>query len=369
MISWQDSRAARWCVTHAELEPTVVRSTGLVLSAHYVGPKVATLLESDVEWAGRFREARSRFGTLDSFVMSRWCREDVHETDVTMAARTAMFDLALGKWSEALLRRYAIPRDALPLVRPSTGRGLRLDDGLMLRTSIADQAAAALTLFQEGESCSVAILGTGAFVMRPAAGATERVPGYLCAPVLARPGSEPVFVQEGPVNGAGAAVDRFGTGPTPLPRVDPSPQAFCIPDAAGLGAPFWRPEIGLTLSAAAEGLAPPDLRRIAVEGVLFRVRQALDGLGALDSGRILVAGGLTREASVPSGLAALLDRPVHVLDDHEAVLLATARLAADLSPFVSPPAAVVRPGLEGGYLRDKYPRWEAWLERQLVRTG
>jgi glycerol kinase len=257
----------------------------------------------------------------------------------------------------------------LPRVRHTVDRHLPFRGGLVLEASLADQASGALTLFEQGTDCAVVILGTGAFVMRPAADATERIPGYLAAPVLSRPNTPATVVQEGPVNGAGTAVDRFGAGPTPLPLDDPAPEAFCLPDAAGLGAPFWRPEIGFTLSAPAEGLPLSDLRRVAIEGVLFRVRQVLDDLAVGDSHRILLAGGLTRDAAVPSGLATLLGRPVHVLDSHEAVLIGASRLAAGLAPFASPPVTAVRPGREGAYLPAKYERWRSWVECLLLKTG
>jgi glycerol kinase len=369
MISWQDRRGAGWCARNAGLGQSVVHRTGLVLSAHYVGPKLATMLEADTAWARRFRAPGSVFGTLDSYVMARWAREAVHDTDETMAARTAMYDLELGDWSDTLLARYGVPREVLPRVCPTVGRRLPLRGGLVLEASLADQAAGAVTLFQQGAACAVVILGTGAFVMRPAADATERIPGYLAAPVLSRPGSPTTFVQEGPVNGAGTAVDRFGKGPTPLPAEDPTPDAFCLPDAAGLGAPFWRPEIGFTLSTRAEGLPPSDLRRVAIEGVLFRVRQVLDDLAVGGSHRVLLAGGLTRETAIPSGMAAVLKRPVHVLDSHEAVLIGASRLAAGLDPFASPPVTEVRPDREGAYLPAKYGRWRSWVERLLVKAG
>jgi len=369
MISWQDRRGAGWCARNEAAEPQVIRRTGLVLSAHYVGPKLATLLEADADWAGGFHDPRSMFGTLDSYVMSRWASEQVHDTDVTMAARTAMFDLECGDWSGALLSLYGVPRKSLPRVCHTAGRKLPLDNGLVLTSSIADQASGALTLFEEGTECAVVILGTGAFVMRPTGNASERVPGYLTAPALSREGEPPALVVEGPVNGAGTAVDRFGDGPTPLPRRDPSPEAFCLPDTAGLGAPYWRPEIAFTLSPSSEGLPSSELRRVAIEGVLFRVRQVLEDLSATGPHRILLAGGLTREPSIPTGLAALLNRPVEVLDSHEAVLIGAARLAAGLKPFASPPTTEVRPGSDGAYLQAKYERWRSWLKQLLVNAG
>ncbi len=369
MISWQDRRAADWCARNADIEDEIKRATGLVLSAHYVGPKLATLIEAEGKWADRLAGGRALFGTLESHLLWRCSGERAHETDLTMAARTLMVDLGLGDWSDELLARYGVPRAALPLVYPTTGRERTLPDGLVWTASVADQAAGALTLLDPASRDVVVNLGTGAFVLRPAADAAERIDGYLTAPIWARAEGSASYAVEGSVNGAGAVVDRFGEGPTVWPEQDPSPDAFCLPDAAGLGAPYWRPEIGLTLSPAARALAEPDgRRRIALEGLLFRIFRIVDDLSAGHrSPRVILAGGLSREPAVSTGLAALLGRPVHLFEAHEAVLLGTARLAAGLPPFVSSRTIECTPPAGGSYLRDKYERWGEWLDGLLQR--
>jgi len=132
----------------------------------------------------------------------------------------------------------------------------------------------------------------------------------------------------------GPAIDSFGPGPTPLPVDDKFPAAFAIPDQSGVGAPHWRADIGLTLSPQAQALALPQQRLICIEGLLFRVYEILLGLN--DTGlpeRLLVSGGLLREPAVVNGLAALLSRPVRLLDEPEATLLGAARLAGGLAPY------------------------------------
>jgi glycerol kinase len=363
MISWQDRRAADWCTRQAGLHEEVVRTTGLVLSAHYVGPKLATLVERERRWRDWLQGGQSLFGTLECYLTWRWSERRVHETDVTMAARTAMFDLERGDWSDELLARFDVPREVLPRVRPTTGRRVPLANGLVLTAGVADQAAGALALFDPATSCTVVNLGTGAFVLRPLPDARERLPGYLTAPILAPADGRTTYAVEGSINGAGAAVDRFGHGPTEFPEQDPRPEAYCLPDAAGLGAPFWRPEWGFTLSDAARTLDRDGLRRVTLEGLLFRIRQVVEDLSPGRSpDRLLLAGGLTREPAVARGLAALVGRSVHVLDAHEAVLIGAARMATGLSAFASPATSAIDPGGEGAYLRSKYPRWREWLQ-------
>ena len=51
LISWQDRRAADWCDRNRAIEPEIVRRTGLLLSAHYLGPKLAAMQENAADLA------------------------------------------------------------------------------------------------------------------------------------------------------------------------------------------------------------------------------------------------------------------------------------------------------------------------------
>ncbi len=353
MISWQDRRAAGWCARHGYAEQDIVRLTGLVLSAHYAGPKLAVTPE---------RNEETLFGTLESYLLWRWTEGRAHETDLTMAARTAMLDLGSGSWSSELLSLYSVSASCLPRVVPTAGRAVPLRNGLRVTATIADQAAGALALLPD-DDCVLVNLGTGAFVLKPGAGANTRVTGYLTGPVLGRDDGEDLFALEGSINGAGSAVDRYGREPTELPRDDPSAAAFCLPDAAGLGSPYWRPDLGFTLSREAELLDLSDCRRIALEGLLFRVRHVIEQLSAGSTpGRILLSGGLSREPFIAPALAVLLERPVELVEHSEGTLTGAMRLAAGLHPFAEPKTSIFLPGAAGGYLPDKYERWKEWVD-------
>jgi len=364
MVSWQDRRAAAWCARHRSLEPDVVRRTGLLLTAHYAGPKLAAMQADDPALRDALRAGQQLFGTLESFLTWKWSRERVHETDLSVAARTLMVNLGDGRWSDELLGHFAVPPNVLPSIVPTAGRSVELDLGLRLAATVADQAAGALAVLDAGSRCALVNLGTGAFVLRNTDDGARRREGYLTAPILGGPEATR-FTIEGTINGAGPALDRFGSGPTALPDVDPSPAAFAIPDLAGLGSPYWRPEIGLTLSAGARALDEAGRRRAILEGLLFRIAQILDDLFEIaPPERILLAGGVAREPAVPAGLATLLRRPVDVLMERESGLTGAARLAAGLEPFAQGATQSVEPG-GGAYLSSKLPKWMSWLESVL----
>jgi glycerol kinase len=360
LISWQDRRAAEWCARNVDKEEEVIRRTGLVLSAHYAGPKLAVTPE---------RSSDALFGTIESYLLWRWSGRRVHETDLTMAARTAMLDLETGGWSPELLALYDVSRGCLPHIQQTSGRSIALGNGLRVTATVADQAAGALAMMAEGDDCAVVNLGTGAFVLKQAGEPVERIAGYLTAPILGSSSGGDRYVLEASINGAGNAVDRYGRRRSTLPEEDPAPNAFCLPDAAGLGAPYWRADIGLALSHEAAVLDPAGRRRTVLEGILFRIRQVLEGLSpAGRTRRLLLSGGLSREPFIAAGLAALLDRSVERLELAEGALLGAARLAAGLDPYADPVTTAVDPGSAGAYLRPKYGRWRRWLDDYLTAS-
>ena len=359
LISWQDRRAVDWCEAHASSADEVRRRTGLHLSPHYLGPKMAMLLQ-DPDLNTRLYRGDLLLGTLDAYLVWRWSGGRSFVTDVTMAARTLLMDLEEGDWHPGLLTMFGLPRAALPTIQPSFGRSHSLAEGQEMVASIADQASGVVASLGINSSSMLVNLGTGGFVLMPVGTFPQYMDGYLCGPFLAD-GTRTHYALEGTINGAGAAVDRYGSEPVDL-LPDPSPEAFCMPDIRGWGAPFWRPEMSLKLSEPAQALPQHEQRRVVLEGVLFRVRQIVEDLVKVDMpSDIVVSGGLANEPFVRAGLAILLPCPIRLLDEPEATLRGAALLAAnrlDVRPNLSSPVAAEE---DLAYLVPKYTRWAQWV--------
>lgn len=360
LISWQDRRAAAWCEAHAALAPRVLELTGLPLSPHYLGPKLAVLLDERPELRAGLADASLRVGTLETWLVARW--GGPLETDLSMAARTLLVDVAAGDWSDELLALFGIPGDALASVEDSAPRALELDRGLVLAASLADQGSGLIAAVGDDDASALVNLGTGAFVLRPTGARFTPRAGFLAGPV-ARVAGVPRFALEGTVNGGGATADRIARGPTAIPDVDPAPEAFCLPDENGLGAPWWRPEIGFRENAAARALLAADRRRVVLEGLAFRVAGHLDALAG-DVARVVLTGGLAREPFLRAALATLAPAPLCAVDEPEATLSGAARLAAG-GARPPPPASPVDDA-PIPWLEAKRARWRAWLERDVL---
>jgi glycerol kinase len=367
LVSWQDRRADRWCAAHRAREAELTARTGLPLSPHYAGPKLAVLLAADPGLGEGLATGRLRFGTLETYLLWHLSGAQVHHTDLSMAARTLMVDLGRRHWSDPLLATFGVPRAGLPAIGASAGLDLEMDGGTRVAATLADQGAAALAALGEAPGTALVNLGTGGFVLRRVAGPGHGPEGYLLGP-LCRAAGGTAWAAEGTINGIGPLVAGLKGGPTSLAEDDPAPDAFCLPDAAGVGAPHWRAGLGPVFSPAAESLGPAGRRRAALEGIVFRVREIVDDL-ARDAPvtRLLVAGGLAAGPDtghfLTAGLAACTGREVARLEEPEATLLGAARLAAGV-PQAAPGARAV--AAAGGYLGPKYARWRAWLEGVLA---
>ena len=110
-------------------------------------------------------------GTIDAWLIWNLTGGAVHATDVTNASRTMLLDIRKRVWSDELCTMLHVPVDALPEVRPSSGRfGTTVESsgvpgGVPISGVAGDQQAA---LF--GQACfdpgmAKNTYGTGSFVL------------------------------------------------------------------------------------------------------------------------------------------------------------------------------------------------------------
>ena len=94
-IVWQDRRTASYCdALKAEGKTEFIREkTGLIIDAYFSATKVKWILDH-VEGAREKAEAgKLIFGTVDSWLVWKLTRGEVHVTDVTNASRTMLYNI------------------------------------------------------------------------------------------------------------------------------------------------------------------------------------------------------------------------------------------------------------------------------------
>jgi len=121
-IVWQDRRTAERCDELAAHLPRVRALTGLVLDPYFSGSKLEWLFRH----GGVERDADLALGTIDSWLIWKLTGGAAHVTDPSNASRTMLLDITTGRWSDELCDLFGVPPTALPDVRPSSGRVVRI---------------------------------------------------------------------------------------------------------------------------------------------------------------------------------------------------------------------------------------------------
>src|SRR5207302_4449632 len=106
-------------------EEDVRARTGLPISTYFSATKIRWLLDHVAEVRELAASGRLLLGTIDSWViwsLTGGARGGAHVTDPTNASRTLVCNLADLDWDPVLLDRFAVPRSALPGVRPALAR-------------------------------------------------------------------------------------------------------------------------------------------------------------------------------------------------------------------------------------------------------
>jgi len=355
-VSWQDSGATDVVERLDQHAPEIASRTGLRLSPYYAAPKLSRLLSSQPDLRRRAQSGEVMAGTLDAFLMQRLTGEP--STEPGHAGRTLLYNLESDTWDPKLYDLFEIPEESLPQIRPSIGP--RGDwRGIPLTAVAGDQQAALLAHGGWAEGVTVAHFGTGAFVLTGTGTRLLRQPGLLSA-VLASSSSEQHFQLEGAVNSAGSAMDWVsgvtGIGPDEWGQrpLEPERLPRVLPALAGLGTPWWRPEIRTVVQETGAHTSPRELADGVLVGVAMRVVDCFETLATAGAPTEVfrLSGKLTRSRALVDLIADLAQVRVEVSEQEEPGLLGIARLAA---AGLDPEAVSLSGGIPAGYCRD--PEW------------
>lgn len=299
-IVWQCRRTTQYCesLRAGGHENAVRRRTGLVLDPYFSASKFRWLLRNTPGAAAALKRRRVAAGTIDSFLIYRLTGGEVHATDVSNASRTSLMNLQTGRWDQALLDLFDIPRHILPDIVPSSGvlgytRGVPgLPDGIPIAGVAGDQQAA---LF--GQACfdvgdAKCTFGTGSFILMNTG--TERLHSHagLLTTVAWQLGENGprVYALEGGAFICGAAVQWLRDGLRMIAKArdiellarqvaDHGGVEF-VPALTGLGAPHWAPGARGTLTGITRGTERGHIARATLDAMAL---QNADILRAMES--------------------------------------------------------------------------------------
>ena len=121
-IVWQDRRTSEYCDRlKVEGQTEFIRErTGLIVDAYFSATKIKWILDNVAGARARDEKGKLMFGTVDTWLIWRLTRGEVHVTDVSNASRTMLFNIHTLRWDEELLRLFGIPASMMPQVKSSS---------------------------------------------------------------------------------------------------------------------------------------------------------------------------------------------------------------------------------------------------------
>ena len=121
-IVWQDRRTSEYCDSlKAEGKTEWIREkTGLIIDAYFSATKIKWILDNVPGARERAEKGKLMFGTVDTWLIWRLTRGEVHVTDPSNASRTMLFNIRTLQWDEELLKLFDIPASMMPEVRSSS---------------------------------------------------------------------------------------------------------------------------------------------------------------------------------------------------------------------------------------------------------
>ncbi len=387
-IVWQDRRTAPICEAFRDdgHEDMVRETTGLLLDPYFSGTKVKWILDTVEGARARAEAGELLFGTVDSFLIWRLTGGASHATDATNAARTLMYDIKEGTWSDEICALLEVPQAMLPEVKDCAadfGSTLpELFGGAIPILGVAgDQQAATVgqTCFKPGMMKST--YGTGCFALLNTGDTPVLSKNRMLTTIAYQLDGKPTYALEGSIFIAGAAVQWLRDGLGIIGKAsesgllaeksDPTQDVILVPAFTGLGAPYWEPDCRGGMFGLTRNSGPAEFARAALQSVAYQTRDLWEAMRADWEGdanvTLRVDGGMSASdwamQSLSDILGAAVDRPVM----QETTALGAAWLAGmkagvypDQDGFTATWALdrEFKPTLDAARREEAYARWK-----------
>ena len=313
-IVWQDRRTSDYCdeLKKQGVTDMIRQKTGLIIDAYFSATKIKWILDNVPGARKRAEKGKLLFGTVDTWLIWRLTRGEVHVTDASNASRTMLFNINTLEWDQELLDLFGIPRSMMPEVKSSSEvyghtKTTIFAHKVPISGIAGDQQAA---LF--GQMCTEPGMvkntyGTGCFLLMNSGEKPILSKNNLITTIAWKIGDKVNYALEGSIFVGGSVVQWLRDGLHVInsssevealaSQVPDTGGVYFVPALTGLGAPWWDQYARGTIIGISRGTTTAHIARAALEGIAY---QTLDITAAmsLDAGiplkELKVDGGASR---------------------------------------------------------------------------
>lgn len=301
-IVWQDRRTSDYCdeLKKQGLTDMIRQKTGLIIDAYFSATKIKWILDNVAGARKRVEKGKLMFGTVDTWLIWRLTRGEVHVTDVSNASRTMLFNINTLDWDQELLDLFGIPRSMMPEVKSSSEvyghtKTTIFAHKVPISGIAGDQQAA---LF--GQMCTEPGMvkntyGTGCFLLMNSGEKPILSQNNLITTVAWKIGDKVNYALEGSIFVGGSVVQWLRDGLHVInsssevealaSQVPDTNGVYFVPALTGLGAPWWDQYARGTITGISRGTTTAHIARAALEGIAY---QTMD-----------ITAAMSRDAGVP----------------------------------------------------------------------
>ena len=294
-IVWQDRRTENFCkkLRKQNKEKMIFNRTGLLIDPYFSGTKIKWIIDNVAQAKKLMSKQRLLFGTIDSFLIWRLTKGEVHATDATNASRTMIYNISNNKWDDTILKLFKIKKHILPEVKdcsddygythPSvTGKSISITG------VIGDQQAASVgqCCFEPGSLKST--YGTGAFVLLNTGSRKIYSKNRLLTTIGYRLNGKTSYALEGSIFIAGAGVQWLRDRMKFIKKAPESEKIvkslknnagiYLVPAFTGLGAPYWNANARGVLSGITRDTGPKEIVRATIESVAYQTYDLFESM-------------------------------------------------------------------------------------------
>lgn len=292
-IVWQCRRTSDICKSiEADGKGEIIRrKTGLLLDAYFSATKIKWILDKVPGLRKRAEAGEICFGTVDSWLLFNLTGE--HLTDVSNASRTMLLNIKTGRWDRELLDIFSVPEKILPGIKPSSGyfgKTKREIFGKEIHVGgvVGDQQSALFgqACFESGSAKNT--YGTGCFMLVNTGKKPVFSENHLLTTIAWDIGDGMEYALEGSVFTGGGVIKWLrdslklmksaAESEDMAERVSDNGGVCFVPAFAGLGAPYWDPDVRGTVFGITSGTSPDNIVRAALESIAFQSRDLVECL-------------------------------------------------------------------------------------------
>ena len=294
-IVWQCRRTSEYADSLKEkgLTETIRNKTGLVIDAYFSGTKLKWILDNVKGVRERAEKGDLLFGTVETWLIWKLTKGQVHATDYSNASRTMLFNINTLEWDDDILAQLDIPKCMLPKAVPSSsifGETSAEFFGcpIPIGGAAGDQQAALFgqTCFDAGEAKNT--YGTGCFLLMNTGEKPIFSKNGLVTTIAWGLDGKVNYALEGSIYVAGAAIqwlrdemhfiDSSQDSEYMARKVPDTNGCYVVPAFTGLGAPYWNQYCRGMVVGITRGCSKEHFVRATLESLAYQTHSVLKSM-------------------------------------------------------------------------------------------